>query len=107
MILGSNQSPTDIETMVMVLNTAGDQFVEKYKPVDEVRVIALARLKAMADIAINFNYGESEIETECEEFLKGTRLLQNAGMIAGDTIDEKAISAFRELRKPEQLTPSS
>ena len=102
MILGSNQSPTDIETMVMVLNQAGDRFVEQYKPVDEVRVIALARLKAMADIAINFNYGESEIETECKEFLAGKRLLKNAGMISGDTIDQKAISAFRELRKPEQ-----
>lgn len=47
MIPGSNQSPSDMDTMVMVLNEAGDQFIEQYKPIDEVRTVALARLNAV------------------------------------------------------------
>ena len=47
MIPGSNQSPSDMDTMVMVLNEAGDQFIEQYKPIDEVRTVALARLDAV------------------------------------------------------------
>ena len=47
MIAGSNQSPSDIDTMVMVLNEVGDQFIEQYKPLDEVRTVALARLEAV------------------------------------------------------------
>ena len=47
MIPGSNQSPSDIDTMVMVLNEAGDAFIEQYKALDEVRTVALARLEAV------------------------------------------------------------
>ena len=56
MILGSNQSPSDIETMVMVLNDAGDRFVEQYKPIEEVRAVFLRRFDEKANIELNWHY---------------------------------------------------
>ena len=104
MIPGSNQSPSDIDTMVMVLNDAGDRFVEKYKPIEEVRAVALQRLNDMCDASKEWHYPVSIIEAECKEFVKGTRLIEDAEMIDGDTVEEKVISAFRELKKPEMRT---
>lgn len=101
MILGSNQSPSDIATMVMVINDAGDRFVEKYKPIEEVRAVALQRLNAMCDASKEWHYSASTIEKECKEFVKGTRLISEASMIDGDSLDAKVIAAFKELRKPE------
>lgn len=51
MILGSNQSPSDIDTMIMVLNDTKDRFVEQYKPINEVRRVALQRLNEMCSAA--------------------------------------------------------
>jgi len=101
MILGSNQSPSDIATMIMVLNDAGDRFVEQYKPIEEVRAVALQRLNAMCAATKEWHYAASTIEKECKEFVKGTRLMSEASMIDGETVDEKVIAAFKELRKPE------
>ena len=101
MIPGSNQSPSDIDTMVMVLNDAGDRFVEKYKPIEEVRAVALQRLDAMCLRTKEWHYPVSTIEAECKEFVKGTRLTADAEMIDGVTVHEKVIAAFRELKKPE------
>lgn len=101
MIPGSNQSPSDIATMIMVLNDAGDQFVEQYKPIEDVRAVALQRLDAMCAGAKEWHYKASIIETECKEFVKGTRLMSEASMIDGETLYEKSIAAFKELRKPE------
>ena len=101
MIPGSNQSPSDIDTMVMVLNAAGDRFVEQFKPIEEVRDVALQRLNDMCDASKEWHYPVSIIEAECKEFVKGTRLIEDAEMIDGDTVEEKVISAFRELKKPE------
>tara|TARA_Y100001938_G_scaffold149977_2_gene239027 strand:+ start:376 stop:2064 length:1689 start_codon:yes stop_codon:yes gene_type:complete len=102
MIPGSNQSPSDIETMVMVLNDAGDCFVEQYKPIEEVRAVALQRLDAMCLRTKQWHYPDNNIQVECEEFIKGSRLMSDAAMIEGDTIEEKAIAAFKELEKPEK-----
>tara|TARA_Y100000593_G_scaffold24294_1_gene48414 strand:+ start:2165 stop:3859 length:1695 start_codon:yes stop_codon:yes gene_type:complete len=102
MILGSNQSPSDIDTMIMVLNGAKDRFVEQYKPIDEVRRVALERLNKMCNATKNWHYPVEKInETECKEFLRGSRLLADASMIDGDTIEEKVIAAFKSLRTPE------
>ena len=101
MIPGSNQSPSDIETKDMALNEAGDQFTEVWKPLAEVRAIALSRHAEMCDRTKEWHYGTSGIETECREWLEGQRLLSDASMIAGDTVEEKAETAFSELRKPD------
>ena len=87
--------------MDMVLNDAGDQFVEQYKPIEDVRTVALERLNAMCAATKEWHYAASAVETKCKEFVKGTRLLTDANMIDGDTVDEKVITAFKELRKPE------
>jgi hypothetical protein len=101
MIPGSNQSPSDIETMIMVLNDAGDRFVEQFKPIEEVRVVALARLNAMCDAAKEWHFPDTYIQTECKEFLRGTRSMSDAAMIKGNTVDEKAVAAFIELKVEE------
>jgi len=101
MISGSNQSPSDLSTMIMVLNDDGDRYVEQFKPIEDVRAVALQRLDAMCAGAKEWFYKASTIETECKEFVKGTRLISDASMIDGDTVDEKVITAFKELRKPE------
>ena len=102
MIPSSNQSPSDIETMVMVLNDAGDRFVEQYKPIEEVRAVALQRLDAMCRLTKEWHFPDKNIQVECKEFVKGTRLIQDASMIDGDTIEEKVNAAFIELEKPEK-----
>ena len=102
MIPGSNQSPSDIDTMVMVLNDAGDRFVEQFKPIEEVRAVALQRLDAMCHATKEWHYPANNIQIECEEFIKGTRSMSDAEMIDGDTIEEKVDAAFKELEKPEK-----
>ena len=102
MILGSNQSPSDIDTMIMVLNDTKDRFVEQYKPINEVRRVALQRLNEMCSAAKSWHFPpEKNNETECREFLRGSRLLEDASMINGDTIEEKVIAAFKSLKTPE------
>ncbi len=101
MIPGSNQSPSDIATKEMSLNEAGDRFVEVWKPVEEVRAIALSRYSEMCDRLKEWHYSESGIETECREWIEGQRLLSDASMIDGATIEEKTKTAFFELRKPD------
>jgi len=66
MIPGSNQSPSDIDTMVMVLNDAGDAFIEQYKPIDEVRTVALVRLDSMY-LATKEWHTEAEAKADDEE----------------------------------------
>ena len=56
MIPGSNQSPSDIETMVMVLNDAGDRFVEQYKPIEDVRAVMLRRFDQKASAELDWHF---------------------------------------------------
>jgi len=101
MILGSNQSPSDIETMIMVFNSYKNMYVEKYKPINEVRTVALHRLNVMCSAAKHWHYPVENNETECREFINGSRLLVDASMIVGNTIEEKVINAFKRIRTPE------
>ena len=73
MILGSNQSPSDIETMVMVLNDAGDRFVEQYKPIEEVRAVMLRRFDEKANIELDWHFPIEDADSIYNKFLNAEK----------------------------------
>ena len=56
MIPGSNQSPSDTDTMDMVLNSAGDQYVEVYKDLETVRSVILSRFEEKGTAECEWHY---------------------------------------------------
>lgn len=101
MIPGSNQSPSDIETMDMVLNAEGNRFVEAYKDIEIVRTIAVQRLTKMCDDLLDLRFSETILEADCFEWLRGKLSINDATMIPGDTIYDKSRFAFLAMRAPE------
>ena len=61
MIPGSDQSPSDIETMDMVLNNEGNRFVEVWKPLKEVKEVYRKRYENRFKEAVDWQYGHNRV----------------------------------------------
>ena len=92
MIPGSNQSPSDPDVMEMVLNLAGDRFVEQYKPLEEVRGVYLNRFEGRGNFEVEYHYPRLPSDKVYRAFLDGTKSFD-------DVISEIGLDAKTERTK--------
>jgi len=96
---GSNQSPSDIETMDMVLNEEGTAFVEAWKPIEEIRKVAIRRFNEAVDWFVAHDIATSIDPDEALGFLRGEISINDVQSLTGDTMEEMANDALVGLRK--------
>ena len=103
MIPGSNQGPSDPDVMEMVLNLAGDRFVEQYKPLEEVRGVYLKRFEVRSTSEIEYHYAKLPSDAVYRAFLDGTKKLDDVisevGLDAKTARTKVIADAYRSVLK--------
>jgi hypothetical protein len=81
--------------MVMVLNDDGDRYVERFKPVEDVRAVILSRLDERALFDCNWHFPAKNEDVIYQEFLDSQKnyaeVIRDVGL-PGDTSRQKIIT---------------